>query len=408
MRRSAFLTAIQSMNFQEDRRSEVTQISVEEWPRLLDRMDRAQITLPFGTLCRDFLPVDVVRRIDRNLADNTQRHDRLFEEYHLVAHTLEACSIPFVVLKGLSHDAPLYTSSLRQRPQSDIDLYTPPQFVNRAYDALVDAGFKPVGPRNARTDHLPPMIRQRDWSWRGNYYAADLPLTVELHFRLWDMESERIHFDCEKEYWDRRTKLLIRELEIPALSLEDRLSYAAMHLVRHLLRGDLRLYHVYELAHFLQHTQEKDALWERWRHNKEGGYLLVEAIAFRLAAAWFGCAVHPIVRKTIETIPSSIDRWFRLFALSPLATRPNKDELILHLSLLKNRKDRYHVLWRRLIPSHPGRLTPSELDNRLRSAFAQARFVVRRTYYHTRAIFNFMQSLVRWKALRNGISSSLP
>lgn len=397
--RSAFLTAIQSLNFQDDHRSELKQIPFGDWPELLDRMDRAQMTLPFGTRCRDVLPDAVVSRIDRNLADNAQRHERLFQEYCLVTQKLDACSVPFVVLKGLSHDAPFYTNDPCQRPQSDIDLYVPAQFVNRAYDALLDAGFTPVGSRNARTDHLPPMIRQRDWCWRGNYYAADLPLTVELHFRLWDVESERIPVHCEA-YWDRRTKLLIRGLEIPVLSQEDRLSYATMHLIRHLFRGDLRLYHVYELAYFLQHTQENDAMWERWRCNKKDDYPLIEAIAFRLAAAWFGCSIHPIVRRTIEALPSSIDRWFQLFALSPFASGPNKDELILHLSLLNNKRDRYHVLLRRLFPSHPGMFVQSESDNPLRSASAQARFVLQRTYYHALTIFHFMQSVVRWKSLQ--------
>lgn len=388
MSRSAFLTAIQSLNLQEDRRSELRQIPLDEWPELLDRMDRSQITLPFGDRCRDFLPAAVRSRIDRNLADNAQRHERLFQEYCFVTQELEARSIPFVVLKGISHNAPFYTSDARQRPQSDIDLYAPAQFVNRACDALLDAGFTPVSPRNARTDHLPPMIRQRNWSWQGNYYDADLPLTVELHFRMWDVESEKIPVHCEGAYWDRRTKLLIQGLEIPVLSQEDRLSYAAMHLLRHLLRGDRRLYHAYELAHFLQCTHQNNALWEQWRLNHEG-YPLIEAVAFRLAVAWFGCSVHPIVRAATEALPSPIHRWFQLFVLSPLSNEPNKDELILHWSLLRSKRDCYQVLRRRLFPSPPRMLTQSKL--------AQARFFAGRAQYHARTIFPLLRSVARWK-----------
>ena len=44
----------------------------------------------------------------------------------------------------------------------------------------------------------------------------------------------------------------VEGLPIPTLHRADGLSYTTWHLARHLLRGDVRAYHVYELAHFLQ------------------------------------------------------------------------------------------------------------------------------------------------------------
>jgi hypothetical protein len=67
------------------------------------------------------------------------------------------------VLKGLSQVAPLYVSDPLYRPQYDIDLYCPPEFLTSARDAMVDAGFAAIKPDCKRADHPPAMIRNRDW-----------------------------------------------------------------------------------------------------------------------------------------------------------------------------------------------------------------------------------------------------
>ena len=307
-----FYKAVRSLTFAEDARAVLTEIAATEWAALLERMDRSQITLPIGERCRDFLPDTVVSRIDLNLASNARRHERLLAEYRTVAQTLNQNSVPFVILKGLSHTAPSYIQDIRHRPQYDIDLYTPPEFIHPAREALSEAGFTPTATAQSRTDHLPPMIRDRNWTWRGDYYDLDLPLTVEIHFRLWDPASERVSAKYTERFWERRTKIDFCGLELPVLSPQDRVSYAALHLVRHLLRGDIRVYHVYELAHFLHYTREDDALWLDWRRGHSNDEGILQAIAFRLAKEWFGCSIHPVAQEAVARLPSAVARWFGL------------------------------------------------------------------------------------------------
>ena len=402
---SPLLRAVRSLHFQQDRRAELRGISPLEWPSLLKLTDRSQITLPLGIRCRDALPDFVRSRIDRNLAGNVLRHQRITAEYRLVADALRSRSIDFIVLKGLSQVAPLYVSDPLYRPQYDIDLYCPPEFLTSARDAMVDAGFAAIKPDRKRADHLPAMIRNRDWKWRGDYYDPDLPLTVEIHFRFWDEHTERFLAPCVEHFWERRSSRIVQGLDIPMLSLRDGVSYSALHLVRHLLRGDLRAYHVYELAHFLHQTEHHHDLWSTWRDDRTGTSSPIEAVAFRLAAEWFGCKMHPIVDEAVRTLPPGVARWFELFSHSPLALeKPNKDELLLHLSMVDGLSDRCAIVARRLFPLRAPKLvdpTPADGTKSLRvsacAGFRQFKFTARRAMYHVRATLPLIRSLFRWK-----------
>ena len=400
-----FVRAVRSLHFQQDRRAELRKIAPAEWPALLKLTDSSQITLPLGVRCRDDLPDFVRDRIDRNLASNVLRHERIAAEYRLVSETLRARDIDFLVLKGLSQVAPFYVSDSRHRPQYDIDLYCPPDFLDSARYAMIGAGFSPVRPPGKRVDHLPAMIRNQDWKWRGDYYDPDLPLTVELHFRFWDQQTERVPALCVEHFWQRRSSRIIHGLEVPMLSLSDGVSYSALHLMRHLLRGDLRGYHVYELAYFLHQTEHAHELWSAWRNDRAGTSPHTEAVAFRLAAEWFGCRMHPIVDEAVRTLPPGVVRWFKLFSHSPLAMgQPNKDELFLHLSLVDSTSDRCAIVVRRLFPLRAQRLiepAPANVKKsfygRLGAEFRQFKFTARRVLHHLRTTAPLIRSFFRWK-----------
>ena len=94
------------------------------------------------------------------------------------------------MLKGFSH-CPDFVNDSRQRVQYDLDLYLPPEQVYAARDAALQLGYEPIHPRDRRpTDHLPTMIRKTGWRWRGDFFDPDLPVSLELHFRFWDEQTE--------------------------------------------------------------------------------------------------------------------------------------------------------------------------------------------------------------------------
>jgi hypothetical protein len=405
MSNSPLMKVIRSLHFQQDRRAELRSVHPDQWPALLKKTDHSQLTLPLGIRCLDYVPDFVRSRLAQNLISNAARHRLLEAEYRLIFEAFRARSIDFIVLKGPSQIAPLYVPNADYRPQYDIDLCCPPDAVAAARDALRSVGFLSLPAGAKYSDHLPPMIRNLDWKWRGDYYAPDLPLTVELHFRFWDTQTEKLPAPCVEDFWQRRCSRIVGDAEIPMLSLADTISYSALHLMRHLLRGGVRIYHAYEIAHFLHQTEHDDALWNEWIAGRAGASAALEAVGFRFACAWFGCNTHPIVDEQMKRLPARIARWFDLFSHSPLdLERPNKDELFLHLSLLHNPNDRRSVIVRRLLPQtpkkyvEPGRAdTERSLRAMVNGKLRDASFFSARLVHHVRTAANLIRSLYRWK-----------
>src|SRR6185295_9729180 len=97
----------------------------------------------------------------------------------------------------------------------------------------------------------------------------------------------------------------------------DRLGYAALHVTRHLLRGNLRAFHLWEIARFL-HTHHDEPFWRRWRELHDPSLRRLEAVAFQLAHVWFGCALAPAASAEIAALPIAALRWFKHYAFSPV------------------------------------------------------------------------------------------
>jgi hypothetical protein len=399
---SSLRTILRSLSFGRDRRSDLRDLPHQEWRRLLALTDRSQLTLPLAVRCLQELPTWVQERLAGNLRNNAIRHDRVLHAYQQVARAFSSEGVDFIVLKGLAQ-WPGYCDDLRHRPQYDLDLYCPPQSIQSAFEAVQSLGYEPFGQKGRiSVDHLPPMIRMTGWRPNGDYYDPEMPLTIELHFRFWDPATERFAVASDDGFWERRVSRTIQGISLPTLDPIDALSYTAWHLVRHLLRGDVRAYHVYELAHFLEQSAGNRAYWLNWRDRKSSG--LVEAIAFRLAIDWFDCRVHPCVQELCQSLTASVRRWFDLFALSPLKAleHPNKDELFLHWCLVNGWRDRLRVAKGRLFPV---RFNPVIVDAhvpapdwslRLKRVVFGAWFMARRAFHHARTLLPVARNGVRW------------
>src|SRR5215472_9159764 len=177
-----------------------------------------------------------------------------------------------------------------------------------------------------------------------------MPPMVETHFRFWNEGRESFPVTGAAGFWARR---VVREIEgrrVPSLCEADAFAYATWHVLRHAVHGNLRLYHVYELAHFLDRTAGDDAFWSECRD--------AEAAAMRLAWEWFRPRMNLIARERMQALPRAAARWFDVFAFSPAlgVERPNKHELFLHLCLAQGWRNRMWIVARRLLPTNPPRV----------------------------------------------------
>ena len=395
-----------ALRFDEPSTDALERLDDDDWQECLDACDESRLTLLLAEHALDAMPEAVVERVSRNLADNRRRLRRLEHDYLRVAIQLGSAGLDHVLLKGFSQE-PLFAPDRTRRPQYDVDLYFRGASIHRARDVIADLGYEVMpGQRTANVDHLPAMIQPTGWRWKGDHFDPEIPAILELHFQLWDEWTERIAVPGIDDLWNRRTTRELDGQAIPVLAPPDQLGYNALHVLRHMLRGDVRAFHVYELAYFLEKYREDHALWGHWSDLHDPRFRALQCVPFLLARVWFGCRLPRVVGEHAASLPGNVHRWFDTYGTSLLSTRfrPNKDELWLHLSLLRGLPNKLRVTRRRLFPvTMPGPVDavfvrPEEQSFNARMA-ARARYVhhvARRAWFHLRSLGSMAKNGLAW------------
>ncbi len=371
-----------------------------EWKRLLRFSDSSQLTLILGELCGHLLPDWVRARIDSNYRNSSKRFSRLNAALFEIADSLLLRNVEFVTLKGLGH-APSFTTDPVLRAQGDIDIWCRPNSVFDARDALLELGYFPCGKANGR--HLPPMVRPTDWRWRGDYFAPDLPIPVDLHYTLWDEKDQCISIPPEQEFWDRRERILVDGRPLPVLCEADTLGFAALHLLMHLLGGDLRLQRAWEIAHFIHTRAYDEDFWQTWKQLHPPALRRLELIVFKLSSGWFGAKWPIVLSEEEQDLSADVKLWIERYALKPVEARfsPNKDELWLHLSLLGSRRDKIRIFTRRILPLRvlSERQHAGENDDARQPSIGRVlelRFRLSRFSHHCRTLLPTLGGALKW------------
>jgi hypothetical protein len=286
------------------------------------------------------------------------RRERVIETYCAAAETLGRAGLEFVLIKGFTHEADAHVDHAI-RVQGDIDLLCSRADVVRARRVLCESGFVPHAGTELSDNHGVPLLRPHNWRWRGEYYDPEMPVPIEVHHTIWDSVRDRIEIPDLDEFWQRKEVMDAAGMRIPAFCRRDRLTIAALHLLRHILQNNMRPSHAWEV-----HRMMQDSTCE---------FSLLEAITWRFCETWFD--VVPPTRLTPQ-----IEEWFAKSAWSPITNivEPNKDVLALHLLLLASWSDRAAVLkWR---------LAPTRLPPRDEAKGSYARHVAQRLGHHAMAL----------------------
>jgi len=332
-----------------------------EWRRLLEFCDLAHLALPLSQTNTSGFPDWVVNRLQQNVADNTQRFERVKAAYIEAVSAMARAGASHVVLKGFTQ-IPDYVGEPRHRSQSDIDVYCPPGHLQRAQSALMKIGYGPVERSDFHADHLPTLSRPGAWKWRGNAYDPEMPPGIELHFCFWNPRVSLIEIPEAERFWERRVIRRLGTMEFCSLHPVDQLGYFALHILRGVLKADWVIHHVLELATFLHNRTRDVEFWSQWHDTHSMKLRKMEAVAFGLAHSWFSCSLPEVVRGEIDHLPPGQQRWLKRFGGAPLEAmfRHNKDGRLLQLLLTQSRTSRQSVLRRVLIPARvPGLDAPN-------------------------------------------------
>jgi Uncharacterised nucleotidyltransferase len=355
-----------ALHLREPSPAALTGLSDVDRREALSYSDRQGLTL----LLRDILPEETAEAARKNRL----RLQVAEETYRRIA------TMPgeFVALKGITQ-CELFGIRPEDRAQYDIDLYFPRDTVEAARDTLLAQNYESIaGMENFPTDHLPGLFPRTAWRWRGDYFDPEMPLAIELHFQFWNAPLDRLEAPGVEDFFTRRIRRTIGGVPIDVLCPHDAVAYAALHLLRHVLHGSTRVFHVYEMASFLERHAADEAFWREWRGLHAPPLRRLQTVAFALAEAWFGCALAPEVREEAARLPPATRAWFDEFARSPAVQpfQPNKDELWLHLSLLDGWRDKLRVARRRLLPGNlppPSRATASQSRHAVYAAWFASR-----------------------------------
>src|ERR1700733_8348335 len=349
----SYVTAlISALRFRRSQPQLLQRLNDSEWEQLLVFGDQMHLTIPLAQVYRE-CPAWVQARIGRNIIDNSGRFQTLKATYVEMADVLRQARVEHVVLKGFSK-SPDFVPDPRHRMQSDIDLFCPLETIFRARDALSTLGYRAQhGFDEMPWDHLPTLRRKSDWKWRGNAYDPAMPLSVELHHSLWDRAAVRFGPRSLSSFWQRRVVRRLEEITFSALNPIDSLGYAALSLLRDLLRVGIVTSQVYELAWFLHHNSRNEEFWNRWMQTHDDELRRLESVSFLLASTWFDCDLSEQAQAEVGRLPRDTRHWFGTPATSPSHVRwmrPNKDGVWLHSSLMESPAEKRKVVLGSLFP----------------------------------------------------------
>lgn len=382
------LAVLEALSFSSPNLEGLSALTEAEWEPTLRFCDRAHLTTQLALRHGDKLPERISERIRTNASNNGLRLSRLEDDYRAISTAFERSGISWVVLKGFTHWPGMERES-RLRPQYDIDLYCPLEEISSARSALGDLGYQSLaGFDGVPIDHVPSMVRPSNWKWRHDLFDVDIPASVDLHFRFWDEATERLPLTGVNMFWERRTWGGAAGLRFPTLALHDQAGYACLHLLRHLLRGDVKPFHVYDIARVLHAESPNESLWTQWEDDHHAGLRRLECVIFHLAQRWFECRLPPVVEAGIAALPQAVHKWFDLYAGAPLESRfsPNKKELWLHLSLLEEPADRRAIFLQRVLPARLPPPAEAQTDSSRFNSWRYGRKLAARGVHHLRLL----------------------
>jgi hypothetical protein len=355
------------------------------------------------------LPVSIQSEFEQRHSDNVRRTEVMAQEFAELNRRLQDADIRYLNLKGFSL-APDFVECLDRRAQYDYDFLVKKEDLPRAYTLFLQNGYAALhSTRELAADHWPTLIQKTGWQWKGNYYDPAIPRGVELHFQLWDSDFELLSIRTLDKVWERSRSQTLGSIEAPALCREDTLLYVTLHAFRHLLRNDLRLSHLYEVAFFLQRTADQERFWEEViaRITQCPNTTKMVATTFELARILFSPVLSPPIQNLIERfLPAAAASWVHAYGRTGAihCYRKNRNALLLHLGLLDNNSRRWALVRQRLLPRHLplptyGVQTPEEAQDLKFRVVKGAQYLgllFRRGLFHVRSLTELLIQLPIW------------
>jgi Uncharacterised nucleotidyltransferase len=396
--------ALAAMHFSNRSMTRIRALPSSDWPRFLTWAEGRQVALTIAGLWNDSCGERERALLARSAKAFGARMVRIREALREIALRLGERQIPFVVLKGFTH-APDLTPNPLWRAQGDIDIWCPSNAA-AAFDTLLALGYTPTASHSKR--HLPPVIRSQKWKWDGD--LAAVPISVEVHERLWEEGEAYVGAPDQMEIWRRASSRSFHSDFYRVLRTDDLVSFAAFHFFMHLVNGDLPLQRAWEIANFLHSRADDGCYWDEWDSAHSSERWMIEPVVFLLVQRWFNCRLPDVVLKAASQLPEDVRFWLDRLPFEPLKAQgdSNKNYFWLNWSLINQRKERLRAARRCFMPiGLPGfvdRSNDGARQSRVRRTLRQRRFVLARVKHHLASVSPTLKGGLLWLRYKCGLA----
>ena len=391
-----------------------TAFDEREWERTLTWLDLSGLAVYFHQRLKttgglDALPHSVRERLDRCAESNSLRAAAIVDELRTLCERFTAAGVRYAVLKGIAL-LPDYCPDPSLRTQYDHDLLVLPSSREIAEEVLQQAGYHQ---KNLKTDHpllycLPdPEIRFEKTS--AAFYSPRLERSVEIHFRLWESDEDKIDIQLPEDLFERSVQRHWSGFDYVALSDEDCLVFQVLHAFRHILRNWCRLSIFLEISYFLNQRFSDSAFWARFAERIDHIRWAPEATAvvFGLAEHLFGAVIPPqILPKLTTPLSPALRLWNERYGRKSALTnfRDDKCSLFLYREFVDDASAWSGIWRRRLFPVRRPHKPPAIVFQRGFSysgrLWMEGVHAFRRLKYHSLSGIWYAFEYPRWILLR--------
>jgi hypothetical protein len=208
--------------------SSLKELSIADWENIIGLSRDLGVTLLIyqgirnSQLLPALIPADILTKFKKIYTNTTAQKIRLLYNTLKIIKLLLENNIQAITLKGFSLAEDLY-GDIAARPFADIDLLVKKQDIIKAGRLLLSIGYKESTPYWEKiaigTFHnSPPFLSNKR------------PI-VDLHWNLVDADNP-VKVDIDG-LWKRSRLTMLGNAEVKALSLDDMLLYACIHISSH-------------------------------------------------------------------------------------------------------------------------------------------------------------------------------
>jgi hypothetical protein len=401
---------------------QMARFSPLDWERTTGWIDRAGLTLYLFERLRAWgatgvLPLRVLARFERNLADNRCRVDHLLHETGCINEKLNQAGVQYVVIKGFSL-WPEFCTNPYLRTQCDLDYMVARQSLRSAQNVLLEIGYERRGRSDLQEFAFERPLQRVPTQFDSPYKVATTPM-VELHVGIWEDMTHHVPLEEPAFVLDSHKLKEWGGLRFPVLSEEDALLLQLLHAFQHMVSYWVKPSWLLEIGRFMEKRWRDSLFWNKFSQRLEAAPRLAEfsTIALELSANVFSAPMPEVAKHWRQFLRPSARLWLDNYGRSwALGERPphkskvfpdSKLPLFMIGEYIPDRRTSRDSLRHGLIPWRiPGKRSSTvfaEVKNRpwtrVQALCLDSAFAIQQLSFHAGAGLRYLWELPRWRNL---------